>query len=207
MKTNTTKDQRDYLIELAEDEYQRFVEMPIGDNIEIFPTMDISCNPIVKYKNNESSICAFASLASALHYRGHVAAADALMDKSKIIDEEGFFKHNALRMILETIDSGKKFKPFRKRYQKFKLNKNAMFELQDNEDLDIQLIVLQQSDGHKSHAVALTGNYIFDCNTTNALPRTKDGIDCCCGADASFVAIHSGYKWKANSMAKIPYEK
>ena len=111
--------------------------------------------------------------------------------------------------ILEFIDSNEWCKPFRKRYQKTKYNKKSSFELEiTNEfsEYDISLVVIQQTDNHTSHAIAMTGNYIFDCNIANALPRTKDGIDCCCGT-ANFEQIHSGFVWKANKFVRNEYEK
>jgi len=58
---------------------------------------------------------------------------------------------------------------------------------------DIYLIVLHQSDNHQSHAVCISNGFIFDCNATNALPFTKEGLDCCCGKDAYFVGVSQCY--------------
>ena len=72
-------------------------------------------------------------------------------------------------------------------------------EITTEERMDhISLVVLEMTDNTSTHAVALTENLIFDSNTTNALPRSIEGINCCCGANADFRKIKSGYVWKSN---------
>ena len=48
------------------------------------------------------------------------------------------------------------------------------------------LICLHQDDNHTSHAVAAVDNFIFDCNATNALLLTKEGLDCVVGKRLHF---------------------
>jgi len=77
-----------------------------------------------------------------------------------------------------------------------KLKKQASFEDMKNSLTHIDafaLVVLQQTDNHMSHAIVVSFNYIFDCNTSNALPFTLEGINCCCGKTANFKSFHSGY--------------
>ena len=40
----------------------KFLSVPVGDMITIKPTMIISGDTIIKYKNNENGICALAAL-------------------------------------------------------------------------------------------------------------------------------------------------
>ena len=51
------------------------------------------------------------------------------------------------------------------------------------------------SDNTETHAVSVVNEFVFDSNCQNALPLTNDGLDCCCGVDASFVGVSQGYHW------------
>jgi len=192
---NFSEDQIKYFREIAEDEYKHFCNLPVEDIIEVHPTMDISSNPIIRYKNDDNGICAFAAFASALHYLGYYDQALEIMTLSQKANEDCKIKFNSLQSIIQLIDSKKTFKTFRKKYQNKKIKNCLELKDEDHHELDIWLVVLEQTDNHCSHAVAMTGEYIFDCNTSNALPRTIEGISCCCGTTADYRKIARGYKW------------
>ena len=59
---------------------QKFLRIPVGDIIEVKPTMMISQNPTVQYKQEANPVSAYAALASALHYLKHKAEAKLIME-------------------------------------------------------------------------------------------------------------------------------
>jgi hypothetical protein len=183
-------------LEEAEKGNRKFIPMPVGDIIEVIPTMDISRNPIVQFQQKDLDTCAFSSLASALFYLGYVEQAvllHAYGEEWTLRNEE--LTERTLEAIVKFIPTTKKFKYFRKHYKPHRLNQNYdIFEkVPANE---IRLIVIIMSDNTESHAVTVVNDYIFDANCTNALPLTLEGFDCCCGVDATFVGVSKGYHWR-----------
>ena len=82
---------------------------------------------------------------------------------------------------------------FRKCYSNLKLcNDCDIFDLNIKKD-DILMVVIKQTDNHHSHSICICNNYIFDSNTSNALPFTEEGINCCCGEFDNFIGIVNGY--------------
>ena len=49
--------------------------------------------------------------------------------------------------------------------------------MNDSDFKSIFHVCLHQNDNHTSHAVAAVKNFIFDCDATNALLLTKEGLD------------------------------
>ena len=47
---------------------QKFLRIPVGDIIEINPTMSIINNPTIRYQQEANPVCAYAALASVLYY-------------------------------------------------------------------------------------------------------------------------------------------
>ena len=189
MKENFSEEDIQLYKTFAEKGKNQFLQTPVEDTIEIFPTMDISNNPGVQYRNNESGLCAFASLASALFFLGRCVEAEAIMKFSN--EQKSHIK--VLQSIVNHVCSNKAFKKLRKQYQFKNIGKIKNIldtKLNDNE---IWLVVLKQSDNHESHAVCIVNGFIFDSNTTNALPFTKEGLDCCCGKTANFLYVANSY--------------
>ena len=58
---------------------------------------------------------------------------------------------------------------------------------------DFKLMQIHTSDNHQCHAVCATQDYIFDCNASNALPMSLEGLNCSCGENAEFQGIVYGY--------------
>jgi hypothetical protein len=174
---------------------REFIRLPVGDVIEVVPTMDISRNPIVKYQQGNLDICAFASLASALFHLGWTEEAKLLYNfgvEWTLFHEDSIDK--SLENIARFIPKQKIFKHFRSKYEqrKIKYDYDIFQPVLQNE---IRLIVIIMSDNSETHAVTVVNNYVFDANCTNALPRTQEGLDCCCGVDANFVSVSRGYHW------------
>ena len=46
---------------------QKFIRTPVGDIFDVKPTIMISQNPTVEYKQEANPVCAYAVLASTLH--------------------------------------------------------------------------------------------------------------------------------------------
>jgi hypothetical protein len=47
----------------------------------------------------------------------------------------------------------------------------------------LHLIILWGDDGKEDHCVAITSEWIFDSNFSNALPRSRMSFDRCCSSD------------------------
>ena len=108
VKVNFRKEQIAHLKSIAEDEYKKFVKLPIEDIIEVVPTMNIGGNPPIKYQNNDSGICAYASLASLLAFKGYHQEAEAIMDLSKEVNCNALYQFDALLRIIQFIDKEKR---------------------------------------------------------------------------------------------------
>jgi hypothetical protein len=201
MNENFNQEQKDYFITLANNECTKFLELPVGNLKTVVPTMNINCNPTIFYQNNQEAVCIFAAFASVLQYRGFCELASAIMEYSSDDRSKLYKKNNAMSEIFDFVQTRKVARSFRKRYQPQKIQKQSRQFLFDNyAEMDILLVVMEQTNFNCSHAVAITENYIFDSNATNALPRTEEGIDCCCG-DSSFQRFSKGYIWKAGKLA------
>ena len=185
------------MIEFSRNNNSNFLMVPVGDVIDIKPTMDISKNPLIKYMNNEDGICAFASFSSTLHYLKKISLGVLIFNLSKNYHTNFSNKHlNTIQAINNYIRYNEDFKLFRKIYKFTKIDKKCnIFDIKMKNN-EILFISLRQSDNHQSHAVCICNEFIFDSNTTNALPFNDDGLDCCCGESNSFVGISYGYHIK-----------
>ena len=59
---------------------QKFFRIPVGDIIDDKPTLMISQNRIVQYKQEANPVCAYTALASTLHHLKHKAEAKLIME-------------------------------------------------------------------------------------------------------------------------------
>ena len=82
----------------------------------------------------------------------------------------------------------KKFQNYRRLFEPRKI-KQGYNIFQPTPHNEMRLIVLLMSDNTETHAVSVVNNYVFDSNCKNALPLTGEGLDCCCGIDASFIGV------------------
>lgn len=182
---------------------QKFLDVPVGDIIQVTPTMDISNNPRLKYLQSDKDICVFASLASYLYYYGYINEAQLIYDfKDK---HSNIFKNNPSRIlqtVVQLIQTDTSFKNFRKIYQIAKIGNNHDVFSEMVEKGEFKIIILRSDDNHMSHAVCINNEFIFDCNVENCLPFSKEGIDCCCGTKYNFVGIKLGYHFQFRRMLK-----
>jgi len=101
--------------------------------------------------------------------------------------------HKILQCIVAFIQSSKQFKGLRKVYRIKRLKRGHDILCDGPKENEMMVVILHQSDNHQSHAVALCNNYIFNCNAPNALPLSKEGLDCCCGETANFDYVFDAY--------------
>jgi hypothetical protein len=193
------------LKDLADAEVTKFVSLPPGDYYDVKPTMDISKNPQLAYLNNENDICVYASLASALIYWKFNEDAKVIMRFSELTKWARHDKTVPFKTLLSNINNSSELKQFRKTYQVRRVETpTSTLCIDPNGKEDIYVMVIHATDNTRTHAIAMTGNYIFDSNCERALPRTKEGIDCSCGENASFVKFIDGYVWKrTNAFARL----
>ena len=87
-------------------------------------------------------------------------------------------------------------------------------DLDDFDKSAIYSVIIDATDGHQSHCVAIDDGWIFDSNENTALPLCRASLDyiCCEGErEAKFKGFLSGYKfysWKqTNGMKKVVQSK
>jgi len=182
-------------MEESEKGSNKFIRLPLGDVIEVFPTMDVSKNPLVRYQQGYLDTCAFSSLASALFQLDFVEEARTLHDFGVLwtsTNKENFEK--TLEVLMKFIEKSPKFSLFRRTYCVKKIRR--MYNIFTKVPIsDIRLIVFTMSDNTETHAVTVVEDYVFDANCPNALPLTKEGLDCCCGVNTNFFGVARGYHW------------
>jgi hypothetical protein len=194
IRRNFTEPEIAFFKQKANEDYNSFIECPVQDKIIINPKMDISRNPYLVHTQNERGVCAFASFASVLCFYGMKKYGSLIMNLANAIDITKSDYNCILQLILRMINFSKDFKQFRKQYEIKRIDNSHDLLLYANPaDHDMKLVVLKQSDNHISHAVTITKNFIFDCNASNALPLTRDGLNTCCGETACFESIKMGY--------------
>lgn len=182
---------------------QKFLSVPVGDIIEVTPTMDTSMNPVLKYVQSSKDICVFASLGSYLHYYGYVLEAETVFNLKD--EHASLFKNNPARIlqtVMELIQTISMFKNFRRIYQFIKLDKNHNIFQDKLRDGEFKIIIIRSDDNHMSHAVCLNNQYIFDCNSPKCLPMSVEGINCSCGKKYNFVGIKLGYYFQFRPTKK-----
>ena len=173
---------------------RKFLVVPVGDVIDVIPTMDISKNPCMKYLQDKRDICVFASLASVLHYNGMLLEADIVFNMRK--EFTCVFKQNPSRVVqttIQLINEDKRFKKFRKYYRYLRINNDHDIFANKIAKGEFKLIVIKSDDNQMSHAVCVDNDFIFDSNSPKCLPMSQEGINCCCRKDHYFTGIVFGY--------------
>jgi hypothetical protein len=175
---------------------KHFFDVPVGDSFIVVPTMDISKNPDVAYQQHGEPSCVFSSFASALKYLKYSQMSELVIQiGEKILSNPKHFASRRIEALMSEFKSSKnasrlfwKYYGVRRTGRDFDL----FGEKPNMEKKDILLIILQQKNNSQSHAVAITGEYIFDSNVDRALPFTLDGINCCC-EQSEFIGVAKGY--------------
>jgi hypothetical protein len=172
-----------------------FLLVPIGSSRTVATCQEVDNNPIVQYQQVGENLCAFASLSSCLHFIGFQEEASRLNIQWQDYYSQASLKesHWIMELIIDQIQVDPNFYHLRSKYTWVKLKQNHnILEMEGLNDGDIRWVSLWSEDGGSNHAVGVVGNYIFDCNCTNALPLTQQSLDECC-VNSAFVSIRQGY--------------
>ena len=152
----------------------RFLVVPPGDSRPKNPEeLKIPKSPTVPYKQDDGSkTCLIKSLASALAYLNYSKVASELNSKSR--------KFSGRTDSWDIV-----FQWFYNEWQCFQpknYNHNDKIDLLTLEPSKTKIIVagLVGSDGKTDHVVAITDNWIFDSNVSQALPLTEEGLNTSC---------------------------
>ena len=200
----------DQFVKELKKNYKGFWDVPVGDYKEShlwrYPHLIVHGAPKIKYQQkDEMNLCVPNALASVLHELGFT-------EEAITIHEYGLKQllyspaMDAINMIFE---KAKEVLPKWLRLSKFP-NKKKNIKLSSEEVTAIILGVLETSDGHRSHAVAVHGGYIYDANETIAIPCTKEGLDYCTSTptkDSKFLYFRRGIKIYCQSQDKRHIEK
>ena len=200
----------DHFVKELKKNYKGFQDVPVGDYKEShllrYPHLIVHGAPKIKYQQkDEMNLCVPNALASVLHELGFT-------EEAITIHEYGLKQllyspaMDAINMIFE---KAKEVLPKWLRLSKFP-NKKKNIKLSSEEVTAIILGVLETSDGHRSHAVAVHGGYIYDANETIAIPCTKEGLDYCTSTptkDSKFLYFRRGIKIYCHSQDKRHIEK
>ena len=128
--------------------------------------------------NDNDRTCVLKGAASCLWYLGYNRLANILCNDivSGCKDEMGFsyFQH--------VMDPKKLARKERRSFQFMKLKScpKRWNIMEDSKEYLMCLIGLLSDDSKTDHAVAVTGNWIFDSNLEHALPLCKESLDLCC---------------------------
>ena len=196
VRENFTSNVRKHIMAVGERGKESFLETPLGDVIEVVPTMDIAMNPIIKYPNNEHAVCAFASYACVLNHLELLEECEEVLALMKRYQngELQEIMNRILQFLADRWIKTRKFGKCRKKYTMRAIRRDHnILDVTTMGSKDFKLVVLRQSDGSESHAIATTKEFIFDSNCTNALPLSAESLGCCCGATADYVGIAYGY--------------
>ena len=161
---------------LAEKGKRRFIKVPPGSDKrhELLPTT-IQNAPVMKFRQAEGErTCLSYSFASALHHAGAKQIALEVFCMSNKITE----KHNTISYFIDMFRKTSKPLIFTKL-------KVRAWNILENEENNLVVVLLRGSDGKEDHCVTLFGKWIFDSNFKNALPLTKEYLDLCCSLDKS----------------------
>jgi hypothetical protein len=168
--------------------------LPIGSARTVVSKQDILNNPIVKYQQDGENVCVFTSLSSVLFHLGlHEEA--SLIDDYRRNNFSTIMKDNSHRImecVLEFIQKDHRFYNFKLNYMWKKLTSSHDLLKADVPIGDFRWVSLWSDDGSMNHAIAVTDNWIFDGNCSNALKLSTESLDECC-VDSSFEAIRKGF--------------
>jgi hypothetical protein len=190
--------------------YKGFWDVPVGDYKEShlfrYPHLIVRGAPKIKYQQkDEMNLCVPNALASVLHELGFTEEAITIHEYGlkQLLNSPAM---DAINMIFE---KAKEVLPKWLRVTKFP-NKKRTIKLSSEEVTAIILGVLETSDGHRSHAVAVHGGYIYDANEIIAIPCTKEGLDYCTSTptkDSKFLYFRRGIKIYCHPQDKKHIEK
>jgi hypothetical protein len=174
------------------DQKKRYFMVPLADSYDATHYKNQNKhNPLIRYRQFKEKTCAFDSLASSLAYLKYFNQAESI-NAFKYNFLESKYLDNFFRIaedIINYIRNGKDFKPFRKRYKIFRLERyHNVFDKSSIGYEDIRFLQLCGTDGSVSHAICIVGDFIFDSNCKYALSFTEENLNQCCnGFQFSFI--------------------
>jgi hypothetical protein len=159
-----------------------FVDIPVGDlkisYMQEHPNLHFYGLPTVQFvQSDDEDLCVSKSLVSVLYVLGFTKEA-IMMDT-----------YRKSELVGGTVDVIGKVKQFAHsnlpQWITRKFIKNAhLFDwevlLQEQMQGTILLVVLYESNGNVSHAVAIHGGYEYNANEVVAIPLSKQSLDYCC---------------------------
>ena len=141
--------------------------------------MCIENAPGMKYAQAEGErACLPYLIASALHYAGARQLASEVKRMPYIITK----RYNVLTYFIGMLRNHAKPLFFKELIAN---NWNIL----ENVDNDMVVVLLQGSDQKEDQCVTLFGKWIFDSNLKSALPLSKESLDLCCSSDGNPVFL------------------
>ena len=177
-----------------------YVEVPVGDYKEShlyrFPHLMLQHAPGIVYQQKGGmNLCIPNALASVLAVLGFETEARIIHEYGVkiLLSGDGI---NVLKLIQEKArEVLPNWLEFRK-YTHHRAQKGKKVEVIDNER-SIFLGVMAASDGHRTHAVAVHGGFVYDANESIAIPFTQEGLDYCTSTPSrksNFLHFHRGFQ-------------
>ena len=106
------------IIQKAIDGKTCFIEVPIGDPVELKPTMDITGNPLIRYPQGDEHTCVYSSLASAMFILNYTDEARAVIEYgNSFLNDEKSPMDKIMPSLIQHIRTDATFAYFRKGYR------------------------------------------------------------------------------------------
>ena len=178
----------------GEQHASRYLWVPCGSaKKREFPWPYNTTFPKIKYQQGKRDTCVSSSLASCMHYLGHVDLAQWIEDFGvKFVSNK---QNNVDRFLSSLMDQMERDqKGFSRKFMVVKLKAN-LFDLFST-DLDTRkypkVLQLLGSNGGMQHAITVYDGLIFDSNLQRAVELTVDHLEFC--IDAKYIGILHGYQ-------------
>lgn len=149
--------------------------------------------PECKYQQGSKGICAYASLASALHFSGFTKLALAMFCFAEHWFDSGqrlATNQGKLSAYMEPINRHPTLKRLQAYWFVKKADTSLLHSLSSSfspsprfETLEadtLYWVVLEYNNGGRNHSVAILGGWVFDSNVNYAYPCTRAGLDEAC---------------------------
>ena len=195
----------DAIKEKSKVDNNKFQIVPIGLSRPLMSPDHIQCNPITHFLQGDEDTCIFTSMCNLLHHKNYCNLALHLDEYKTYFMEHLFLKYykGMIGMVTAFLQQRSQFTKeiderlkFTKKYQpnriKFTPSFNLLFEATQNPN-NIYHVTLVGEDGSVNHAVAITDNWIFDGNFSNALKLSQESLNET--IMSTFQTVHSGFIW------------
>jgi len=162
-----------------------FLKVPPGSAKQHHSISSISDKaPDMKFVQAEGErACMLYSFASVLHHIGAREVASHVRQLTSRISDQH-----------DTFDKFIDFMRGMKRSIQFKKLDLNQWNILNNADNDVVVVLLRGSDLSEDHCVTLFGKWIFDSNLPKALSLSKENLDICCSSDGDPVLFQKVMK-------------